>query len=212
MNSLFLKTQNISLKVCGVTTESDALELVQHGVEALGVNFWHKSKRYLSPDKAGFLKNLKGEIVRVGVFVNAEKQLPVRLYEEGYLDFVQFHGDEDLSYCSYFADKNIPYIRAIGVKDKSSIQELQLPGCVGILLDAHAPGVYGGTGETCDWSIIEQVNEQYPGIPILLAGGITVENVSQARELKHVVALDVASGAESEPGVKDFEKVKRLMS
>ena len=208
----FLSSESISLKICGVRTASDAAELVSLGVEALGVNFWPQSKRYCAPEDADFLKSVRGEICRVGVFVNAEKDLPERLLSEGLLDFVQFHGDEDTEYCTYFAEKKLPYLRAVGVKDDASISGLDLPGCSGILLDAHAPGVYGGTGNTCDWTIIEKVNSLYPELPIILAGGITVDNVAAARELKHIVALDVASGAESSPGVKDFTKVRALMA
>ncbi len=207
----FLSPEHISLKVCGVTTVADAEQLVQLGVEALGVNFWPKSKRYLDPAQANFLKGLAGKIIRVGVFVNADKALPERLLSEGYLDYVQFHGDEDSSYCHYFAERDLPYFRAVGIKDESSISGLDLPKCKAILLDAHAPGVYGGTGLTCDWEIIEKVHAHYPDLPIILAGGITVDNVSDARKLAHIIALDVASGAESAPGIKDFDKVKRLL-
>ena len=207
----FLSSDEVGLKVCGVTSPEDAWQLAEMGVEALGVNFWPQSKRFCSVEDAFFLKHLEGQIVRVGVFVNAEREEPERLLSEGIIDYAQFHGDEDAEYCGYFAQRGLPYIRAIGVKDEDSVTALELSECSALLLDAHAPGVYGGTGQTCDWTIVEKVQERYPTVPIVLAGGITVGNVAQARLLKHIVALDVASGAEKSPGVKDFDKVARLM-
>jgi len=208
----FLKEEAVSLKVCGVITQTDAEKLVEIGVPALGVNFWPKSKRFCHPEEATFLEKLKGRILRVGVFVNAEKELPQRLLEDDLIDFAQFHGDEGQAYCEYFANRDLPYIRAIGIKDESSVSKLELPRCSAILLDAHAPGVYGGTGKTCDWGIIKKVKQHNPDLPVILAGGITTENVAEARKLEGIVALDVASGAESSPGVKDFSKIEKLLA
>ena len=211
VKATFFSADSISLKVCGVTGEEDASRLVKMGVPALGVNFWEKSKRYCAPENADFLKKVGGLILRVGVFVNAEKAFVERLYKENFIDVVQLHGDEDSDYCAYFAARDIPYIRAIGVKNEASFSMLKLPKCAAILLDAHAPTVYGGTGEVFDWSMIPKVKTQFPELPIILAGGITAKNVEKARQLKDIVALDVASGAEISPGEKDFEKVKLLM-
>lgn len=211
MKEEFFSSESISLKVCGVTNEEDANFLVSMGVPALGVNFWRKSKRYSSPEKALFLKKLEGQILRVGVFVNAEKTFVESLYREGLIDIVQLHGDEDNAYCAYFSEKEIPYIRAVGVKNEGSFNKLKLPNCSAILLDAHAPNVYGGTGEVFDWTMISKVKAHFPGLSIILAGGITTENIKEARQLKDIVALDVASGAETSPGEKDFKKVKLLM-
>lgn len=211
MKSDFFNSEPISLKVCGVTNEHDANQLVEMGVPALGVNFWEKSKRYCSPEKAAFLRQLEGRILRVGVFVNAEKTFVESLYKEGLIDVVQLHGDENNVYCAYFSERAIPYIRAIGLKNEASFNQLELPNCSAILLDAHAPNVYGGTGEVFDWTMIPKVKTHFPRLPIILAGGITAENIKEARQLKDIVALDVASGAETSPGEKDFKKVKLLM-
>ena len=90
----FLDPSSVSLKICGVTTRDDANRLVTMGVDALGVNFWPQSKRYLAPEEATWLRDLAGKILRVGVFVNEPPELPLRLIREGYLDVVQLHGDE----------------------------------------------------------------------------------------------------------------------
>ena len=212
----FFDPSQPSLKVCGVTTGSDAAQLADLGVDALGVNFWEKSKRYCPPDDAAeFLPALKGRILRVGVFVNADPDLPHDLLERDLLDVVQFHGDESQAYCHHFAKMRLPFIKATSIPPgTSSVDELPHPSdyeTETILLDAHAPGIYGGTGETTDWKIAREDVTTYGAISILLAGGITPENTSAALEAVGPAALDVASGAESAPGTKDFAKVEALL-
>lgn len=209
----FLDPATTSLKVCGVTTPADARKLVELRVPALGINFWPNSKRYISPDLATpFLKELTGDIVRVGVFVNADPELPLRLLESGVIDIAQFHGDEEPDYTVPFRDAQLPFIKAVGVKNSDSLTHIADYGATAILLDAHAPGVYGGTGDAFDWNLAKKVIADYPQLPVLLAGGITTINAESAAHDVRPAALDVASGSESEPGVKDFDKVQALQS
>ena len=107
----FLDPATVSLKICGVTTRADADRLVAMGVDALGVNFWPQSKRYLAPEEAGWLKEMDGKILRVGVFVNEPPELPLRLVREGYLDVVQLHGDETPEDAAAFARRKFPSSR-----------------------------------------------------------------------------------------------------
>lgn len=182
------------------------------GVDAMGINFWPKSKRYLSPDAAtSILKNSSSQITRVGVFVNAEPSLPMKLLSDGLIDIAQFHGDESIQYCASFADAGLPFIKAIGVSNRDSLRNITDYQASAILLDTPAPGIYGGTGEVFDWTHAQDFIQQYPEIPVLLAGGITPKNASQAIEQVHPAALDIASGAELSPGIKDFDKVAALM-
>ena len=207
-----LDPSKASLKICGVTLAEDVRQLIELGVDALGVNFWPHSKRYLSPEAArSILMDASGRITRVGVFVNAEPSLPRQLLEDGLIDIAQFHGDESPEYCASFADDSLPFIKAIGVSNKASLENITDYRASAILLDTPAPGVYGGTGEVFDWSHAVEFIGAHPEIPVLLAGGITPENASQAIEEVHPAALDVASGAEVSPGIKDFEKVAALM-
>lgn len=208
----FLAPQASSLKICGVTTQADAEELVSLGVPALGVNFWPKSKRYAAPENVAWLKSLEGKILRVGVFVNAEPELPIRLFNDGLIDLVQLHGDETPEDAAPFRDAGIPFIKAIGVSTKDDLARATEFGAVAILLDAHAPGVYGGTGEVFDWNVALDFKARHPELPIILAGGIVKENAVTAVETVHPAALDVASGAEISPGIKDFEKVTALLN
>ncbi|MFC5050361.1 N-(5'-phosphoribosyl)anthranilate isomerase [Rubritalea spongiae] len=209
----FFHPSTTSLKVCGVTLESDAHQLVAEGITALGVNFWPKSKRYLPPvDAAKFLPALKEKILRVGVFVNAPTQEVLSLLKEDIIDVAQFHGDETPEYCAPFAENGHPFIRAIGVKNADSLTNIHDYQASAILLDAHAPGVYGGTGDTFDWNLARTFISKNPTLPVLLAGGITAENAAEATTLVHPAALDLASGSESTPGIKDFDKIRAIQA
>jgi phosphoribosylanthranilate isomerase len=208
----FLDPASVSLKICGVTILDDAERLVAHGVDALGVNFWPQSKRYLAPQNAGWLGEMTGSILRVGVFVNETPELPFRLIREGLLDVVQLHGDETPENAAIYQDAGVPFFKAIGVKTRDDLQRAADFRANAILLDAHAPGVYGGTGETFDWNAALDFKTRHPELPIILAGGITPENAALAAGTIRPAALDVASGAEIFPGIKDFAKVSALLT
>jgi phosphoribosylanthranilate isomerase len=208
----FLDPSFVSLKICGVRTRDDANRLVSMGVEALGVNFWPQSKRYLAPEEAAWLRDLEGKILRVGVFVNESPELPLRLMREGYLDLVQLHGDESPEDAMVFREAEVPFIKAIGVKTRADLERATEYGAVAILLDAHAPGIYGGTGEVFDWEVASGFRREHPGLPVLLAGGIVPENAGLAAMSVQPAALDIASGAEISPGIKDFQKVAGFLT
>ena len=202
-----------SLKVCGVTLAEDARQLIAEGIPALGVNFWPQSKRYLAPDRAAvFLPALKDQILRVGVFVNAQPIDVLYLLENNIIDVAQFHGDESPEYCRTFADTGHAFIRALGVKNADSISNILDYQATAILLDTHAPGIYGGTGDTFDWNLAKKVVDENPELPIILAGGITSVNAEEATRAVRPAALDLASGSESAPGIKDFGKIRAIQA
>ena len=207
----FLDPSFASLKICGVTTRGDAAQLVELGVDALGVNFWPKSKRYLAAEDATWLRDLAGKILRVGVFVNEKPDLPLRLVRAGYLDVVQLHGDEMPEDVTAYRDADVSFIKAIGVKTRANLERATEYGAAAILLDAHAPGVYGGTGEVFDWEVASDFRRQHPELPVILAGGIVPENAGLAVMSVQPAALDIASGAELSPGIKDFQKVAAFL-
>lgn len=206
MTADFLATHPCSLKICGVTRPADAEKLADLGVHALGANFWPRSKRYLDPEHAAFLKSLAGRILRVGVFVNAGTSQPRELFDLGLIDAVQLHGDEPATDLITLAAAGIPLIRA------ATLENAAIPaGGAALLLDAHAPGVYGGTGMTIDWSAAADFVKTHPALPVILAGGIVPENAAEAVRIVKPCAIDIASGAESAPGIKDFGKVRALL-
>lgn len=208
----FLDPLVVSLKICGITRERDAAELVASGVDALGVNFWPGSKRYHAPEDAAWLKQYAGRILRVGVFVNAPAALPLRLYRDGLLDVIQLHGDETPVAAAPFRDAGVPFVKAIGVRTMDELDRADEYRAAALLLDAHAPGVFGGTGKGFDWNVALEFRKRYPGLPLILAGGIVPENARAAITAVKPAALDVASGAETTPGVKDFAKVRALLA
>lgn len=208
----FLDPSTVSLKICGVTTREDAERLVALGVDALGVNFWPRSKRYLSPEDAVWLRDLEGTILRVGVFVNEAPGLPLRLIRDGLLDVVQIHGDETPEDARPYLNAGVPFFKGIGVRTKEDLERAADFRASAILLDAHAPGVYGGTGETFDWNAALDFKSRHPQLPIVLAGGIVPANAALAATTVRPSALDVASGAELSPGIKDFDKVAALLA
>ena len=208
----FLDPATVSLKICGVTTRDDADRLVALRVDALGVNFWPKSKRYLPAEVADWLRDLEGKILRVGVFVNEPPELPLRLVRDGLLDVVQLHGDETPEDAAAFRDAGIPFIKAIGVKTRADLARATEYGASAVLLDAHAPGLYGGTGEVFDWEVASDFRRQHPRLPVILAGGIVPENAGLAAMSVQPAALDIASGAEISPGIKDLEKVAAFLT
>lgn len=208
----FLDTTSVSLKICGVTTRTDAENLADLGVAALGVNFWPHSKRYLSPAEAEWLKHLDQRILRVGVFVNADPGAALALIHDGLIDVVQAHGDESPEDLEPFRRAAVPFIKAIGVKTPASLERAADYGACAVLLDTHAPGVYGGTGETFDWDAAMDFMAGHPGLPVILAGGIVPANAAAAAARVRPAALDIASGAEVAPGIKDFKKVEALLA
>ncbi len=211
IDSFFSPTQP-SLKICGITQASDAHRLVELGVHALGINFWERSKRYCSPELAvTYAPAVKGQILRVGVFVNASAEYVLRCFEQDLIDVAQFHGDETNDFLADFSQHNLPFIKALGVSTPSDLVNLDQFSTPYLLLDAHAPGVYGGTGETIDWALAGETIKKHPALSIMLAGGLTPDNARLAAQTVSPCALDIASGAESSPGIKDFDKVSGLL-
>ncbi|MFK7850907.1 MAG: N-(5'-phosphoribosyl)anthranilate isomerase [Akkermansiaceae bacterium] len=207
----FFSNTQTALKICGVKTLEDAEQLVSLSVDAVGFNFWPESKRYLAPSNAQWMKSLVGKILRVGVFVNEAGDLPYDLVRAGMIDVVQLHGDESPEIALKFSRAGIPVIKALGIKSAEDLDEAGKFETDAVLLDAHAPKVFGGTGETFDWNLALQFKQKFPNRPMVLAGGITPENAVSAVNEVNPAAIDVASGAEISPGVKDFNKVKKLL-
>lgn len=206
----FLDPTIPSLKICGVTLAADAERLAEMGIDALGANFWPKSKRFLNPSEADFLRPLAGKILRVGVFVNAGPDHPRELIERGLIDVVQLHGDESREESQAYLDDGIPVIKALGIRDSDDLKAATDFPADALLLDAHAPGLYGGTGQTIDWIAAADFLKAHPKLSIILAGGIVPDNAAEALTSVHPAALDTASGSESSPGIKDFDKVDAL--
>lgn len=207
----FVQGQRLGVKICGLTDLASAVATAETGADALGFNFWPKSKRYLPPSAfCEWAGDLPTGVERVGVFVNAAPELVFDLLEGGAIDVAQFHGDESPQYCERFAGR-FPYVRALGVRSPESLDRATRFGTRAVLLDAYCPLEYGGSGESFDWELGRRFVSENPEFRVVLAGGLTPENVRRAVAGVRPAAVDVASGVESAPGVKDLDAVRRFV-
>lgn len=194
-------------KICGITRIEDALVAVEAGADAIGLVFYAKSPRAVSIAQArSILAALPAFVTTVGLFVNASRCELGETLDALPLDLLQFHGDELASECESYQR---PYIKALRVKPGDDIARLAAPyaGARGILLDTYVPGVPGGTGAAFDWRLVPETLPQ----PVILAGGLTVENVCAAIEQVRPYAVDVSGGVELSKGIKDAAKVRAFV-
>ena len=195
----------VKIKVCGITNYKDASAAIDMGADLIGFNFYSKSKRFITPEKARDITNkLPAFVETVGVFVNQSIENIHKTQELCQLGWVQLHGDEDPQFCRLFHDHNVKIIKAIRVRRKDDIKAIDSFFTDAVLLDAFDPDQYGGTGKSFDWNIIGHANKR-----VFLAGGITPDNVAEAVKLG-VYGVDVCSGIESKPGRKDHKKMQKL--
>ncbi|MCW0220163.1 MAG: phosphoribosylanthranilate isomerase [Prosthecobacter sp.] len=201
-----------AIKICGITQGQQARDIISLGADALGINFWPKSKRYLPLDQAAlWLPELRTETTLVAVMVNPERALLDRLMEEGLVDILQLHGDESPAEVERLLEAGALVIKALQIRDRDSLAQIGQFPCETILLDAYNPGLYGGAGETFPWELALIAQEQYPEKKIILSGGLTPQNVHHAIQQTHPAAVDVASGVESAPGIKDLALVQAFI-
>ncbi|MGQ4880202.1 phosphoribosylanthranilate isomerase [Billgrantia sp. LNSP4103-1] len=185
------------IKFCGLTREDDVVDAVSAGADALGFVLWPGSRRHVDESRlAALVECVPAFVARVGLFVDAPPELILRASR--HLDVLQFHGEEPPAYCAGFER---PWIKALRMRDDLDLHGAAeaYAGAQALLLDAYRPGVPGGTGETFDWSRIPASLAK----PVILAGGLTADNVASAIAQVHPFAVDVSGGVEAEPGRKD---------
>jgi phosphoribosylanthranilate isomerase len=201
------------VKVCGVRSLVNAVACVKAGADLLGINFYPKSKRFVAFDEARvWLPELAGCVERVGLFVNAERDDVLRIMESGDVDFAQFHGDETVEDLAFYAERGVPFFKAIRVAGAESLAGMETFSTDRFVLDAYSSGGYGGTGETFDWELARKAVTDHPEFKIMLSGGLVPENVAAAVATVRPWAVDVASGVESAPGVKDVPRVGEFVA
>lgn len=195
------------VKICGITREEDMFAVAMSGADAIGLVFYDKSPRHVGIAQAvRLLAALPPFVTVVGLFVDASRDWVQEVLASVSLDVLQFHGDETPHYCAQF---NKPYLKAIRVK--AGVDLLQCAahyhGAQGLLLDAHVEGVPGGTGAVFDWRMIP---ESLP-LPLILSGGLNIDNVAAGIAQVRPYAVDVSSGVEHSKGIKDAAKIARFM-
>ncbi|MCG3777822.1 MAG: N-(5'-phosphoribosyl)anthranilate isomerase [Nitrospira sp.] len=202
--------ETTKVKICGITNLEDAAAAVEAGADALGFVFHPKSPRYILPALAKqIIMGLPPLVIAVGVFVDEEQQIVRSLMDDCGLELAQLHGHESAAYCH---ELGRPVLKALRVKDRSSflaLAEFQgRAGVRGFVLDAFSDQAYGGTGLVIDWQLAAEVAR---AANVLLAGGLTPDNVAKAIQSVQPYGVDVSSGVEREPGKKDHEKVRAFI-
>jgi len=201
----------MELKVCGITTTENIMELIPLDISRLGFIFYHMSKRYVYGKliEEG-LKEIPKHIKKTGVFVNAEIAEIEQIINHFHLDSIQLHGDESPEFCNHFRTRT-EVIKTISIKDKSSFETAKLyeNACDLFLFDTQSEH-YGGTGKTFDWKWLEAYTLDKP---FYLSGGISLENFDEIKKINHkqLIGIDINSKFEIRPGIKDIEKIKQLI-
>ncbi|WP_298624075.1 phosphoribosylanthranilate isomerase [uncultured Legionella sp.] len=197
----------IRVKMCGMTRVEDVEHAIDLGVDAIGLIFYPKSSRFLTIEKAEqLLKNIPPFVDVVAVMVNPERNAVQQIIDELPVTLLQFHGDESPDFCHEFG---MPFIKAMHATTTEQIQQLtnEFLSAKAILLDTASASSRGGTGITFDWSIIPETLSK----PYILAGGLNEVNVLDAIKVCTPYAVDVCSGIEALPGVKDHQKMSRFI-
>ena len=195
------------VKICGITRPEDGVKAVQVGADAIGLVFYAKSPRAVSVAQAqAILAALPPFVTSVGLFVDAARDEVNNILRAVPLDLLQFHGEEPADQCRQFGR---PYLKALSMRPDRDVAEAMraYPDAAGILLDAYHPAMPGGSGEIFDWARVPVERSR----PLVLAGGLTVDNVSEAIRQVRPFAVDVSSGVEAGKGIKDERKMTAFM-
>lgn len=208
----------MQVKICGITKVEDALAAIDAGADFLGFNFYPKSPRYLTVERCTELTaavHSRSSAICVGIFVNETIERIEHILRQCHLDLAQLHGEETPAMVAAFNGRAFKAFRGTGERHaeyaaaRLPLSQREREGELPVfLVDAYSPTHYGGTGHTADWVAAQPLAAQYP---LLLAGGLTPENVAEAVQQVHPWGVDVASGVERAPGVKDPAKVKAFV-
>ena len=196
------------IKICGITRPEDVQAAASLGADAIGLVFYAPSPRAVTVAQAKLVAAaLPPFVTVVGLFVDAEPETVREVMNAVPLDLLQFHGDESPAYCNQFGR---PWIKAIRMQEgvNVAVETERFREARGLLLDAYQPGVPGGTGERFEWSRVPQGL----AMPLILAGGLTPDNVAHAVTQVRPYAVDVSGGVEAAKGIKDFEKMAAFVA
>ena len=207
------------IKICGITRAADAMAAAEAGADAIGLNFFPGSRRFITRSVAAeVLQAIPRSVVRVGVFVNATVAEVCRAHDELELDLIQLHGDEPPDFIPQLDGRLVMKAFRLGPSGLVPVAAY-LEACddLGVmptmlLIDSFQQASYGGTGVACDWSAAAKYWELPIAQPLVLAGGLTPANIRQAIQAVRPIAVDTASGVETAPGIKDRDLIGRFTS
>jgi phosphoribosylanthranilate isomerase len=198
---------SVKVKICGITNVADGLAAAEAGADMIGLMFYDRSPRHVNFEHAAEISRaLSPFIVKVGVFVNPDEDTVMRAIGDCGVTLLQFHGEETPEFCTQFG---VMSMKAFRVRDADSLLALPNYATDAFLLDAYSPDAHGGTGAKFNWDLAITAKQQ--GRPIFLAGGLTPENVGAAVQQVQPFGVDVSSGVESAPGMKDPAKVRAFI-
>jgi len=195
----------VKVKICGITNLRDALTSVAAGSDALGFLFYKKSPRYIAPESAKkIIKNLPQNVIKIGVFVNAQEKCIKNIAKICNLDILQFHGNESAEFCRKF--KGYKVIKAFRIKKKIDLAKILRYKTFAYLFDTFSKSKFGGTGKIFNWDLLADIKQ-----PIFLSGGLNANNVNKAIRKVNPAWVDASSSLEVTPGKKDPKKVRKFI-
>lgn len=191
----------VRIKICGLTREEDVRAAAAAGADVLGFVFTQSPRQITIDTAIHLLRCVPNGVLRVGLFLNQDRSEIDRVIDSVPLDVLQFHGSESAAECEVYG---LPWLKAVSMKNTGSAlqAESDYPGAMGLLLDSHKAGKRGGSGRVFDWSFSTPASK-----PVWLAGGLHADNVAQAIGTVRPFAVDVSSGVESAPGIKDAGRI-----
>jgi phosphoribosylanthranilate isomerase len=205
-----LPKDRVAVKICGVNNREDALAAVDAGADLLGFNTWRGTKRFVDLEaNAEWIAAVP--VTRVALLINASFEEVKRVAALPFVDALQLHGEEDAVFCERAAACGKPLIKAIRLNSPEALHSADQFSTPHILLDAHVPGAFGGTGANVDLVLARAFREQFPRLTLWLAGGLRPDNVASAIERARPQVVDVSSGVETEPARKDPMKMRRFI-
>ncbi len=205
------------VKICGVTSLEDARHIADSGADAIGLNFYAASPRCVDLVEAERMaRELRSSLCMVGVFVDQSREEILRIAEQVGLDAIQLHGDQSAEFAKSLRPWKIIRAFRAAWHDEGRICQFAADvgvaeGLRGVLIDACVPGVPGGSGARANWPLARRIADRLPDIPLILAGGLVPGNVADAIRQTGAVAVDTASGVESQPGKKDPRRVREFV-
>jgi phosphoribosylanthranilate isomerase len=193
--------KKVNVKICGLTRDEDVRSVIAAGADAVGFVFTDSPRRISIDTAIRLISYVPKGILRVGLFLDQDRSEIGRVVNSVPLDVLQFHGSETETECSAF---DLPWLKAVAMESADSVEQAErnYPGAMGLLLDSHTTGKRGGSGKVFDWSLSRPLAK-----PVWLAGGLTAENVGQAIRIVRPYAVDVSSGVEVAPGIKDASRI-----
>ena len=208
----FKQRGRIFVKICGITNEADARSAIEAGADALGFNLVPQSKRYIDISVAkDWIAKLPEEMCKVAVVADANWEDVCRIGRLPFVDALQLHGSEPPEFCRRLADAGIPFAKALPVTGSKSLAGLPNYFTDALILDSGADGAFGGSGKTFPWKFAPEFVRHNPRMNVILAGGLTPENVTEAVKLVRPRGVDVTTGVEASPGRKDTKLVKAFI-